>query len=286
MKTKTSSHPNSFTLIEVLVSMAVLSFIMLILAQMIAMVSQAWSEGISRADNFTKSRAMLDLVASDLQHAVIRPDLPIFQTNGVYNTTVGGFAGGGYSASFFTGVPGIPSNSTTPVRDISCVSYDIVTTTDADKIKLRRFDLAVPWNSAGNIPFQGSLDTPLADKNLTPRDMAPGVVGFEFTFRRADGTISTTYTGYNSANPVVAVGVTIAVIGNQALTQLSPSNPVSDPASIQNSLSNDIANATSITSVKALWDSNLTPSFYAPYPKELRANLKTFERWVVPAQPF
>ena len=285
MKTKTSSLSKGFTLVEVLVSTAILSFIMLMLAQMIALVGQAWSEGVSRADNFTKSRAMLDLVASDLQHAVIRPDLPIFQTKGAYDSTTGGFDGGTYSASFFTGVPGIPSTSSTSVRDLSFVSYQIVTTTDSDKIKLQRSDLAIPWTKgASDIPFQGDLNALIG--NVTARDMAPGVVGFEFTFRRADGTVSTTYTGYNSANPVVAVGVTIAVIGNQALTQLSPSNPTANPASIQASLSSYIANAKSITSVKALWDSQLTSSFYAPYPKELRANLITFERWVVPSQPF
>jgi type II secretory pathway pseudopilin PulG len=277
MKTKIFFRSNAFTLVEVMVSTAVLSFIILMLAQMIAMVSQAWSEGVERVDNFTTSRATLDVVASDLQHAVIRPDLPIFQINGIFNATMGGFGGGTYSASFFTGVPGISAAS---VRDISCVSYGVVTTTDADKIKLRRSDLAVPWNDGSNIPFQGNLNTPLG--NVTARDMAPGVVGFEFTFRRADGTVSTTYTGYNSTDPVVAVGVTIAVVGTPALTQLSTANLTS----IQSSLVNYVTSASSITSVKALWDSKLTSGFFAPYPKELGSNLKTFERWVVPPQPF
>jgi len=275
---KTSSHRKAFTLVEVMVSIAVLSFILLILTGMIGVVSSAWHEGVSRVDNFTKSRAMLDLVASDLQHAVIRPDLPIFQTNGTNNATGGGFSGGSYSASFFTGVPGISSAS---VRNVSCVTYGVVTTSDSDKILLQRSDLAVPWTGGANdIPFQGNLTTPL--NGVTAREMAPGIVGFQFAFRRADGTVTTTYTGYNSANPVVAVGVTIAVVGNQALTQLSNQNL----STLQQNLAGYVTGASSITSVKLLWDSKLTAGFYASYPKVLGSNLETFERWIVPAQPF
>ncbi len=224
----------AFTLIEVLVSVAVLSFIILMLAQMMDVVSAAWREGVSRVDNFTKSRAMLDLVASDLQHAVIRPDLPIFQTNGVY-TPSGGFTGGTYSASLVTRVPG---QSSTATRDVSCVTYGVVTTTDSDKIVLERSDLPIGWTSAGaSIPFQSSLSQPLGA--VTPREMAPGVVGFQFAFRHADGTVTATYTGYDSTNPVVAVGVTIAVVGERALNQL----PLADLTTIQTHLTSTVSAA-------------------------------------------
>ncbi len=274
----------SFTLVEMLVAISVLAIILLLMAQAANLVGRASREGTSGVDNFTKSRAMLDVVASDLQHAVIRPDLPIFQTGGILNTNVtGGFTNGAYAAIWFTQVPGITNSSSVQVRNVSLVSYAIVIPTNSsDKIALQRSDLAIPWNQgAADIAFQGDLTT-LAN-TATPREMAPGVVGFQLSFRRADGTISTQYTGYNAANPVVAVGITLAVIGDQALSELT--SPLL--SHIQSTLTNNTPNTTNnIPGVKALWDANLTSAFYGLYPKDLAINLKTFERWIVPAQPF
>jgi prepilin-type N-terminal cleavage/methylation domain-containing protein len=277
---KASSRRNAFTLVEVLVAVAVFGFIMVMLAEMSTMVSSGWQQGASRVDNFVKSRAMLDLITADLQHAVIRPDLPIFQTGGTESGPLGGFSGGTYSASFFTRVSGIPAAGAS-VRSVSYVIYGIVSTGDSDKIVLQRADLAIPWTGgAAGIPFQGDLSA--AMKNAVAREMAPGVVGFQFLFRRADGTITTTYTGSNATNSVVAVGVAIAVIGTQTLTKISAPNL----SAIQTTLAAAVQNASPITSVKALWDAQFTPSFYAGYPKDLGANLKTYERWVVPSASF
>jgi len=273
----------SFTLVEMLVAVSVLGIIVLLMAQSANLVSKASRDGTSGVDNFTKSRAMLDLIASDLQHAVIRPDLPIFQTGGILNTNgIGGFTNGAYAAILFTRIPGIPNASSVPVRNISLVSYAIVVPTNSsDKIALERSDLAILWNQGADIAFQGDLTT-LAG-TATPREMAPGVVGFQLSFRRADGTVSTQYTGYNAANPVVAVGVTLAVVGDQALAELTPSFL----SQIQSTLTNNTPTATNnIPGVKTLWNANLTSAFYDLYPKDLATNLKTFERWIVPSQPF
>jgi len=120
---------------------------------------------------------------------------------------------------------------------------------------------------------------------MDDQNMAPGVCGFQFTFRTANGSVSTNYTGYVQANPVVAVGVTIAVIGKPTLTKLS----VAQVTAIQNKLSADVANANTLTSVKYLWDKQTIPNEIlttAGYPHDLEVNLKTFERWVAPPQPF
>ncbi len=56
-----------------------------------------------------------------------------------------------------------------------------------------------------------------------PREVAPGVVGFRMLFRRADGSLidQRDYTGYETANPVVAINFGLAVIGKQSLSQLT-----------------------------------------------------------------
>ncbi len=278
----TRARPASaFTLVEVLVAIAVLSFMMLLLAQVAGMVNKASHDGMGRVDNFTKSRAMLDLIASDLQHAVIRPDLPIFQTGGTPNSfTIGGFTNGVYAPQLFTKVPGVSSNS---VRNLSLVTYNIVvrpSSQGSDKIVLQRSDLPVPWvNGAATVPFQGDLQT----NGAVARDMAPGVVGFQFSFRRADGTISTSYTGYDSTNAVVAVGITIAMVGDTVVQQLSPQQLTS----IQEGFAAATpVSPTTIPGIKPLWDALLTPGFYSNYPKDMASNLKIFERWILPPQPF
>ena len=272
---------SGFTLVEVLVAITVLSIILVMLAQMAGLVNKASYEGLGRVDNFTKSRAMLDLVASDLQHAVIRSDLPIFQSGGILSTNSGGgFTDGVYAAALFTCVPGIPSSSVA-VRDVSLVTYAI-TNNSSEKVLLERSDLAVPWSGATtNLSFQGDLGS--LTNSVTARDMVAGVVGFQFSFRRADGTISTSYTGYNLANPVVAVGVTLAVIGEQALDKMS----VPNLQQIENMLANVTPISTNnIAGVEVLWNEQLTPNFYQLYPKDLATDFKTFERWIVFPQPF
>ena len=276
----------SFTLTEVLVAVTVLSFIVLMLAQVTGMANKALHEGMGRVDNATKSRAMLDLIASDLEHAVIRPDLPIFQTGGTYNTnsaSSGGFTNGTYSPSLYTAVPGVSSSS---VRNLSFVTYAIAvnpSSQGSDKVVLKRSDLPVPWSSTGStvpVPFQGDLSG--STSAATAREVAPGVVGFQFSFRRMDGKVTTTYTGYDT-NSVIAVGITLAVVGDRVLQQLSSAE--------LNRIKQLFAGATPVSTtpisgVKAVWEAQLTPSFYESYPKDMATNLKIFERWVIPSQPF
>jgi len=287
-----SRRRSAFTLVEVLVAVAVLGFIVLMLAQMTGMVNKASHDGIGRVDNFTKSRAMLDLIASDLEHAVIRPDLPIFQVGGQPNDPAqGGFNGGTYAPALFTAVPGVSGVS---VRNLSFVTYDVASnpgSQGSDKIVLRRSDLPVPWTGgAALVPFQNGQDNKGLATSIsaaTAREVAPGVVGFQFSFRREDGKVYTSYTGYDPkatpSNRVVAVGITLAVLGDPVLKQLT----VGQLTRLQQmfTAATPIGNSP-ITGVKPLWDARLTAAFYADYPKDMGTNLKIFERWVTPSQPF
>jgi len=279
-----SSSRRGFTLIEMLVSISIVSFMLIMLAQVTSLTEQAWRLEQNRIDNFTKARAMLDLITDDLQHAVFRGDLPAFGTGGPASTpttTASGlyyFTGTSFTNAFYTRIPGVPTapyTPTTPVRDLSLVSYVLTTTGAPDKSILQRSDLAVPWTSSQNILFQGDIHTVLQNASPTPLEVAPGVVGFRLAFRRLDGTMidQSLYTGYNSSNPVVAVDVGLAVIGKQDMTMLSGAQITS--------LQNAFAGATITNGIKASWDQTvLTAAFYSSYPKELGGSIKTFERWV------
>lgn len=297
----------AFTLIEMLVSISIMSFMLLAMAQMTSLFEQGWRVEQNRIDNFTKARAMLGLLTEDLQRGVFRGDLPAFGTNGPSATpavTSSGlyyYTNTAFTAAFYTRQPGLAASTTTAVRDVSLVSYSLrtpnstsgpntINVTAEEKIALQRSDLFVPWvNGSPNLVFQGDI-TGLLDKT-TGQEMAPGVVGFGLAFRRADGTLIapqdlTSYKGYDPTNPVVAVDVCLAVIGKESLVELTPKQ-VGD---IQNALATAVTatnlNKTASNSIKAMWDQQTLPSlFTATYPKDLGGGLKTFECWVA-CQPF
>jgi prepilin-type N-terminal cleavage/methylation domain-containing protein len=181
-----SSPQRGFTLVEMLVSVTILSFMLIMMAKITGLVEFTWHQAQNRIDNFTKARSMLDLVSSDLQRAVFRGDLPVFGTGGPAATpavTSGGlyyFTGTKFTTAFYTRLPGAStvSGSSVPVRDVSLVSYTLTTTTDEDKIVLQRSDLAVPWTSGTYLSFQSDITPLLSNTNAVASEVAPGVVGF------------------------------------------------------------------------------------------------------------
>ena len=64
-----SSSRRGFTLVEMLVAVSILSFMLLMMAQMTGLAEQAWRLEQNRIDNFSKARSMLDMVTDDLQRA-------------------------------------------------------------------------------------------------------------------------------------------------------------------------------------------------------------------------
>jgi hypothetical protein len=261
-----------------LVSVTIMSFMLIMMSQMIGQTQSIWRSAQTRIDNFNKARSMLDLITDDLQRAVFRGDLPAFGTGGpaaAPAATVDGlhyFTQTSFTNAFYTRRPGAGSSA---MRDVSLVSYGLNASGQGeDKIVLQRSDLGVPWtNAPGRISFQGDIATSL--QSATPREVAPGVVGFRMLFRRADGSLidQHDYTGYETANPVVAINFGLAVIGKQSLSQLSDSQIADIEAKFSGI---QVKNG-----IKATWDRDvLTSAFYETYPKSLGSGLKTFERWV------
>jgi hypothetical protein len=275
----------SFTLVEILVSIAVLSLIIVAMAQMTALVGNAWGMGSSRIDNFTKSRAMLDLMIQDLQRGVFREDLPAFLTGASQTSTNGAtyFLGGSYTNAFYTRVAGYnPAGS--PVRDLSLVSYALSSSGQgSDKIVLQRSELPGPWSSssATNLAFGNDANLAALEQNAVTQTASPGVVGFQIMFQRQDGSVipASSYVGEDFTHgPVVAFGVAIAVVGKQALTEMTSAQVVNLAATIAgiNSYTN---------SAKACWDANIGGSTFSQYPKNLSTSFQTYERWMA-CQPF
>ena len=271
------SGQSSFTLVEILVALAILSFILVIMSRMLGLTSSAYSEGRSRIDDFTKGRAMMDLIAGDIQKGIFRPDLAAFGLGSQFATNNGALflLNNGATNAFFTRRAGVGAN----VRDLSLVSYTLVLTNAV----LERSDYAVPWTPAGDwassLPFGTNLDAVLP--NASAREAANGVIALELAFQRQDGSLTNAYSGYIATNPVVAVGIGLAVIDRQTLKLLSPQNLADINAMLVGSFTQSVLQTNGI---KAGWDAALTGAFFSAYPKPLATGLKTFERWV-PCQP-
>ncbi len=257
---------NGFTLVEVLVSITILVVIVLLFGQMLAIMSKAWIYGRERTNNFTKARAMLELIAQDVQSGVFRPDLTAFPTSG-----------SSASLEFYTMRPGIPASGTqaNQLRTVSVVQYIFAPNA------LQRGDSSILWAGEGSSPAFNSSSFPATP---TARDTAPGVVAFQFLFIQADGTFSTTYTplvsgGVLSPNPTRAISIALAVIDDSTLKQLT----AAQLTAINTSLTTPpVLPVAPLHSVKAYWDTYLngTTMPWASYPKGLGFGLATFERYV------
>lgn len=239
-----------FTLIELLVATAVLALISVVLAQMLSATSQTWITGQAKVNNFTKGRAMMDLLTRDLQGGVYRRDLPAFP-----NQTV----------AFFTERPGFGGNASL-TRNLSWVQYDLGPSTNT---VLQRADLAQAWNATGTPAF-GESNAPTG---AVARDTAPGIVGFQIQFVYADGSMSTTYVATNRPK---AVSVGIAVVDDKTLELLALNSE--DIAALRKGFS---SHASGTNSVKSDWEKYLRSDLdWSAYPKSLASGLKIFERYV------
>ena len=204
-----SPHRNrAFTLIELMTAIVVLAIVLVLLVKFAGIAGDTWLGGEKQVNNLSKARAMLDLVARDAQAGVFRDDLPAFPP------AITG------TLAFYTQRPGVPAVTGT-VRGVSLVTYAL--DPDQTKTTLKRGDMAILWDSpAQSITFSNTnAFTSSARGSVTLRDTAPGIVGFRVLFIQADGTTSGTYAGMSGTNPVLAMGVSLAVLDDRTLTRLN-----------------------------------------------------------------
>jgi prepilin-type N-terminal cleavage/methylation domain-containing protein len=283
-----------FTLVELMVAMAILSIMGLGLAQVLSLSLQTWQQGRIRADCYTKARAVLDVVTADIQRGVFRPDLKNFPSS---LTSPPSF-------TFYTRSAGINTGGGS-VRPVSLVTYQLSTNPNLRGYLLRSENTIV-WSASSNLNFLQQLTPVSAAPAPTmgpPNDLlSTGIVDFEMIFLLANGT-TVLAKNYQSPtlSPVVTIGMAVAVIDDGVMTQLQPATS-SKFSNIQTALegalpsnsmaANSSAGVTTYSSsnyyrsIKELWDPALAP-FYQnnSYPKAFAIGFKTFERFV-PCTPF
>jgi prepilin-type N-terminal cleavage/methylation domain-containing protein len=68
-----------FTLVELLIATAILSFLALVLTSLLSGVNRAWVSGEQQVSEFQDGRAILELISRELSQAVISPNLQFVQ---------------------------------------------------------------------------------------------------------------------------------------------------------------------------------------------------------------
>ncbi len=79
MNAAPTDRRRGFSLIELLVSVVVLSLIVVLAASIVQLAARSWVSGKNQADNYAKARSTLDLIARELRAGVFRSDVQAFK---------------------------------------------------------------------------------------------------------------------------------------------------------------------------------------------------------------
>jgi len=239
----------SFSLIELLVSIAVLTLLLAILSSFLISINSTWAQGKSTINNFAKARSSLDIMTLDYQLGVFRPDVPAF-TSG--------------SNTFYT-LRQSSSTYTDPTRSLIC--YQVQTT--ATNSVLQR-----AANTVTTIPFNTST-IPAANNYL---NMVDGVLSMQLSFVTPTGAITNAYAAGDKA-----VAVDLAIVDDTTLAVLVSTGKL---ATLSGDAAFNV-NINGGKTPYQTWQANFNhttgaanPINYANYPANIRGGVQFFERYV------
>jgi len=210
-----------FTLIEILVSVALLALLSTIFVSLLGTTSRMYTRGKVSAEINAEAMAILETMARDLQSAVVRPDL----------IPVGG-SGSSKTLNFVAKISGsvsadvsMPSAGPTSMRKLSLVSYRVSSSVPA----LERVNLPILWNdatSANLIPLGDLSSNPYAvlDQISSGDDRAQkilnGVLGFSWALIQKSGAVADQLPTDWQSDPPVAFRISLAVADSRAVDVL------------------------------------------------------------------
>jgi prepilin-type N-terminal cleavage/methylation domain-containing protein len=223
-----------FTLMELLVTLAIMALLVLFLARVFSSAASIASAGNKRMDADAQSRPLLDRMAIDFAKIVKRAELDYFIKSPV-NPQVGND-----QIAFFTEVPGYypAAGSQSP---ISLIGYRVNSTGgSAAYNKMERLAKGLVWNGVSAtdtpiifLPLTISASWPSATNASSDPDyevVGPQVFRFEYYYLLQNGTLTNTpwdggagHTSINGMQDVAAIVAAIAVIDPKSKVLLSDS---------------------------------------------------------------
>ena len=270
---------DAFTLVEMLVSVAVLSLMLAGVAVATSFVSSVWINGVGMMDNFTKARVALTLLDRDIQMMVLRRDVAAFPVGTSGNST----------CAFYANVQGNPGQGLTvpDTRTVSLVQYQLDPSTETTAPTLERLNYGMNFLvSNGATP---SLATPMAN-GLTPPGNARlqtetvfnGVVLFQVQFVDGTGAIQPAYNYSTTQFYPVPPSNSRSVIASMLVLNNAAYNLAVNRTGTISTLQGLFSSLPVNTTYSQYWNSVLAappPAFYT-LPPVIRSGLQVFERHI------
>lgn len=255
--------PGAFSLLELLVAMAVLSLLLICLSQMVGSVSNLYKMGMARSAANGVGRALLDTMTGDLRQAIIRPDLKTFVEQDTGNIR---------TLRFYCLRPGDFRGSTPTgggleaARPASIVEY-VFYRSGSKQAYLARRDKPCSWNSSV-IPLGQTNTIQDLDANTEESLIYEGIVGLDWNYLLADGSMTDQLASANGTNPLVAIRYSMALLDADGMRLLKEAGKVG----------NFIQMFSGVGGIAA-WESNLQANASA-YPPKVISGTRFYERSV------
>jgi prepilin-type N-terminal cleavage/methylation domain-containing protein len=229
----------AFTLLEILVSVAVLTILVVILGRIVTSASTVTTLGHKRMDSDSQARQLLDRMAIDLSGMIKRSDVDYYLKSNLDPQTGSGGQGKNDLIAFFSTATGYyPSPSYQ--SPISLVSYRIYSpsptpTPCPDCYKMQRMGKGLLWNGVAPSPkpmlfgitaivnnWPAATDNTAIDQDYEM--IGPQIFRFEYSYLMKDGTISKLPSFLPTSNglqDVTAISVTVAGVDPKSKVLLS-----------------------------------------------------------------
>jgi prepilin-type N-terminal cleavage/methylation domain-containing protein len=295
MASKLQRHRRSaFTLVEVLVSIAVLALLVALIGQLFNNTSAASTISTNHLEADARVRLLFTRMAADFSHIVKRPDVDYFlkpELNPASPTSVND------QMAFYSNVPGYsPAGVTTPDNVVSLVAYRLNSTGTAPCIE--RLGTALSWGGGSStiypvifappgssmisttfinnwktatyIPASTSTSDPGYDPNY--ETIVPNAFRFEYYYLLNSGVLSATpwdpsipnHVSASGLQDVAGIGVVVAVTDRKA----SAIATTASLTTLASSLDDWSTTYPKFGQLQSKWQSEVTASSLAPVVKD------------------
>ena len=227
-----------FTLVELLVSLGVLSLLVFFVTSLVNSAATITTLGHKQMDADSQARQFLDRMAIDFAKMVKRNDLDFFAKGTTAPNSVGGGMAGNDRIAFFSQLPGYyPTGSTTTTQSpVSLIAYRVNSDSTNNSLynKLERMGKGLVWNAATAdtpVVFWATISTTWsAATSTTTTDAAYDVVGpkvfrFEYCYLRTNGSLVITppldSNGCADLSQIAAIVADMAVIDSKSKVLLT-----------------------------------------------------------------
>jgi type II secretion system protein J len=248
----------AFTLLELLVAMAVLVLLLVLLVQVIGAVSDTWRSGTARIHNFSKARVILSLLDRDIQAAVLRRDLAAFVDES-----------GSPACAFYAKARGGDGD-----RRLALIRYARL----PGSAVLQRADYGLDYRS--RIPTFSETGS-LADLDkASVQEVADGIIGFAWQFLASDGSFQSAFQ-YDYDHPLTSSNTKAMVVSLLVLDEAAL-RTARDTGSLPALLAEFAPPPSPGKTHADAWNDTLSSSaFGTGLPAPVRRGLRAFQRCIL-----